>query len=81
VFDRFNTYVGLLGLINNLETEHDIKVFLTKYKRWYIQEKHLTKKEAEDKVRMDLKYCLEKFGINKNLSEKFYQVLDISTNH
>ncbi|OGI17537.1 MAG: hypothetical protein A2287_06795 [Candidatus Melainabacteria bacterium RIFOXYA12_FULL_32_12] len=81
VFDSYNTYVGLLGLINHLETEQDIRIFLSKYKKWYIQEKHLTKKEAEDKVKMDLKYCLEKFTIDKSLSSKFYQILNISPNN
>ncbi|OGH96921.1 MAG: hypothetical protein A2104_02130 [Candidatus Melainabacteria bacterium GWF2_32_7] len=77
VFDSYNTYVGLLGLINHLETEQDIRIFLSKYKKWYIQEKNFTKKEAEDKIKMDLKYCLEKFSINKNLCQKFYKILNI----
>lgn len=76
--DRYNTYIGLAGLINSLETEQDIKIFLSKYKKWYIQEKHLSKQEAENKIKLDLKYCIEKFCVNGGLAEKFYRILNIS---
>ena len=78
MFDSYNTYIGLAGLINSLETEQDVKVFLSKYKKWYVQEKHLDKMEAENKIKLDLQYCIEKFRINKNLAEQFRRLLNIS---
>lgn len=77
MFQDFYAYGNTAGAINSLETDEDIKVFLSKYKQWYVKERHLSKDEAERQIKNDIRYFLDKFNIKKNLVFKFSKIFNM----
>ncbi len=72
---NFSNMGGIADKINSLETEHDIKVFLTMYRKWYINERKYSKFEAQRQVLTDLKYYTTKFIKKQDLIEKISKVV------
>lgn len=79
MFEHFYTYGNTTGILNTLETDKDIKVFLSKYKQWYIKERNFSKNEAEWQIRSDISYILKKFLIKDDLSQKLKNMLRIGS--
>lgn len=75
MFEHFYAYGSTTRLMNTLETEDDIKVFLSKYKQWYIKERHFNKEEAERHIKNDISYFIKKFSIKEELVQKFSRIL------
>lgn len=75
--DKYLPYVGLARLLNSLESERDIKIFLSKYKHWYIKERNLSKNEAEDRVKRDIRFFIDRFMRNDDLIRKIVTVTNV----
>ncbi len=74
--ENFVPYGGLANVINSLNSDDEIKVFLTRYKQWYIKTHGISKHEAEERVVLDLKYFFCKFIQNKALIKKISNVVN-----
>ena len=75
---NFSNMGGIADTINNLEAEEDIKVFLTLYKKWYINEKKLSRQQAQQQVIADIKFFINKFIKRADVAQKFAHVLEIN---
>ncbi len=74
--ENFVPYGGLANVINSLNSDEEIKVFLTRYKQWYIKTHRLSKQEAERRVVLDLNYFFCKFIQNKELIKKISNIVN-----
>lgn len=59
--EKFIPYAGLAKFLNTINEEKEVRVFLAKYKQWYIKEYSLSREEAKRRVVMDLRFFIERF--------------------
>jgi len=59
--DKYLVYGGIAGILNSLESEQEIKLFLTKYRKWYIKERNLNRFEAAEHVKHDIAFFIRNF--------------------
>jgi len=78
--DKFIVYGGIARILNSLESENEIKLFLTKYRKWYIKERNLTRWEADEHVKHDIGFFIKSFIKNPELIFKLKSALKISYN-
>jgi len=76
--NKFSTMLGMANTLNSLETDEDIKIFLTKYKKWYINDKKYSKIEAEQQIEKDIKYFAHKFIKKPDLLQKLSHLMGYS---
>ncbi len=63
-------YAGISSLLNSTENEKEIRLFIAKFKKKYIQERNLSKIEAEKRIKKDLEFLKEKFIKNNFALDK-----------
>jgi hypothetical protein len=66
---------GIAGIINSADSEKEIRLFLSKYKQWYIKTLNLSKNEAENHIKMDIRFYINKFIRNEDLANKLSAVV------
>jgi len=74
MIDKYSTILGMADMLNSLESDEEIKVFLSKYRKWYINEKNYSKYEAQEQIEKDLKYYARKFIKNEELRQKISNI-------
>ena len=72
--ENYLPYGGIAGLLNSVKSEQEIKLFLTKYKKWYIRSHNLSKNEAEDRIKLDVRFFIDKFVKNTDLISKLNSI-------
>lgn len=75
MLNKHISYGGLARLINTLESEQEIKQFMNRYTQWYIKELKLPKEEAENRVKLDLNYFMNKFIHSSELKFKIQSII------
>ncbi|MDD3013730.1 MAG: hypothetical protein PHC34_08525 [Candidatus Gastranaerophilales bacterium] len=76
--DKYLAYGGIAGILNSLQSENEIKLFLVKYRKWYINERNLTRWEAEEHIKHDIGFFIKRFIRNPELILKLSSALKIS---
>jgi|GEM_PF-5386770 len=76
--DKYLAYGGIAGILNSLQSENEIKLFLAKYRKWYIKERNLSRWEAEEHIKHDMGFFIKRFIRNPELILKLKTVLKIS---
>lgn len=76
--DKYLVYGGIAGILNSLHSENEIKLFLAKYRKWYIKERNLTRFEAEEHIKHDIGYFIKRFIKNPDLVLKLSSILKYS---
>jgi hypothetical protein len=76
--NKYLAYGGIAGILNSLQSDNEIKLFLTKYKKWYIKERNLTRWEADEHIKHDIGFLIKRFIRNPELILKLSSVLKTS---
>lgn len=68
---------GISGFINSVDSEKEIRLFLSKYKKWYIKNFNLSKNEAENHIKMDIRFYINKFIKNEDFANKLSNIVKL----
>lgn len=73
--DKYLVYGGIAKILNTIESEKEITLFLAKYRKWYIKERNLSRWEANEHIKHDLGFFIKNFIKNPDLVFKLKAAL------
>jgi hypothetical protein len=73
--DKYLVYGGIAKILNSIESENEINLFLAKYRKWYIKERNLTRWEANEHIKYDISFYIKHFIKNPDLIFKLKAAL------